>query len=218
MTTLSAHQPCYLASLQLFAKMGKSDIFMHAGHLQFQHRSWHNRNYILLNGKRKMLSIPIETPHIKPIRDARFGDDFWKKDHLKTIAQAYRYAPFFGDYYPTLEAIFYSHPHSLEQLNTDLTTTIARWLDITTHIVDSAYWHFNGDAVDMIIQMCQAVDAHTYLSTMGAKDYIGIDEELRIASSGITHEWLEFKDPDDEPLSAIHHLFNLGPEAERLIQ
>ncbi len=192
---------------------------MHCGHLQFQQGSWHHRNYILLNGKRHRLTIPIQKePHFRPIRDAWFSDQKWKERHLKTIAQAYGDAPFFDDYFPTLKEIIYHHPHSLEQLNMHLTGFLAGWLDINTEIVDSANWHFNGDAIDMIIQMCQAVDADHYLSNEGATGYISFDSVKRLKDAGIWHTWLNFTDPDEEPLSAIHHLFTLGPKAARLIR
>ncbi len=215
---LSGHQPCYLSSLQLFAKMAKSDVFMHCGHLQFQSGSWHHRNYILLNGKRHRLSIPIQRPHIKPIREAWFDDDYWKKDHLETIALAYGEAPYFDDYYPTIKEIIYCHPHSLERLNIHLTNQIARWLGVSCKIVDSGNWCFAGDAIDKIIQMCKVMDANVYLSNEGAKDYFSPTEEERLLSAGIHPWWLDFKDPDEEPLPAIHHLFTLGPKAAKLIQ
>ncbi len=218
---LSGHQPCYLPSLQLFAKMWASDVFMHCGHLQFQQGSFHHRNYIKLNGKRHRLSVPVQRPHIKPIKDAWFADQYWKANHLKAIALAYGDAPFFDDYYPTLKEIIYSHPHSLERLNIELTDTIALWLSLKVPhipIVDSGLWHFDGDAVDMIIQMCHTVGADAYLNNVGSKDYILSPEEKRMIEAGIRPEWLVFKDPDEEPLSAIHHLFLLGPEARRLIK
>ncbi len=95
---------------------------------------------------------------------------------------------------------------------------MAAWLGIKTPCVDSACWDFDGDAVNMIIQMCQAVNADQYLSNEGAEDYIDTCREMRMWESGIHHEWLDWKDPDEKPLSAIHHLFTLGPEAARLVQ
>ncbi len=216
---LSGHQPCYLPSLQLFAKMNRSNIFMHRGDLQYLHGSWHSRNYILLRGKRHLLSIPIQRPHIKPIRDAWFADQKWKKKHLETIALAYGEAPYFDAYYPILKEVIYRHTHSLEQLNIELTWYLARWLDINVHAVDSANWHFNGDAVDTIIQSCQAVGADRYLSNEGARSYLSRAEEKRLEDAGIWHQWMTWVDPDDpEPLSAIHHLFHLGPKAHALVQ
>ncbi len=88
-------------------------------------------------------------------------------------------------------------------------------------MVDGGKWTFTGDAVDMIIQMCKAVGAINYLSNEGAKDYIGPAEEVRIASENVHHMWLDFKDPcpeGEEPLSTVHHLFHLGPDAARLIE
>lgn len=224
MTTLSCHQPCYLASLQLFAKIAKSDIFIHGSHLQFLHRSWHHRNYILLDGIRHRLSIPISRPHIKPIEDMYFASDAWKKEHLKTIALAYGNAPFFEDYYPTLKEIIYYQPYSLAMLNMELTTQLADWLGVTTPVRD-LHWQVEGkDAIDKIIQMCKVVGADTFLSNTGAQAYIHLKERIRLDAAGIKSEWLRFKDPaekkdpPEEPLSAIHHLFNLGPAAAELLR
>ncbi len=219
---LSGHQPCYLPSLQLFAKIRKSDFFLHCGHLQFEHGSWHNRNYILLRGKRHVLSIPIGKPHLRPIREIWFADYLkWKKQHLKTIELAYGKTPFFNAYYPVLEEIIRSHPFSLERLNIELSNKIADWLGITTPMVDGGKWKFTGDAVDMIIQMCHEVGADAYLSNTGSLAYIRTAEEERMREAGVQPMWLDFKDPcpeGEEPLSAIHHLFHLGPEAAKLIQ
>ncbi len=197
--------------------MAKSDFFIHCGHLQFEHRSWHHRNFILLNGKRFMLTIPIQRPHIAPIREVGFLDQEWKKRHLRTILQAYGKSPFFKDYYPGLIKILCAHPHSLEQLNIDLTNQIALWLGVDVKLGSDRPLNLQGDAVDKIIQMCKAVGAKSYLSNEGARDYISSPEARRMIAAGILPEWLDFKDPDEEPLSAIHHLFTLGPEAARLI-
>ncbi len=218
---LSGHQPCYLPSLQLFAKIKASDFFLHCGHLQFEHGSWHNRNYISLRGNRLMLSVPIQRPHLRPIRDVCFAPGVWRDIHLKTIESAYGKAPFFNAYYPILREIIYSHPASLERLNIELTNKIADWLGITTPMVDSGKWKFSGDAIDKIIQMCHEVGADAYLSNTGSKAYISDAEEKRMVQAGVRPEWLDFNDPcpeGEEPLSVVHHLFHLGPEAARLIQ
>ncbi len=221
---LSGHQPCYLPSLQFFAKIKKSDFFLHCGHLQFEHGSWHNRNYILLNGKRHRLTIPAQRPHLAPIRDIRFSDSGlqkWKEKHLKTITLAYGKTPFFNAYYPELKDIIHSHPNSLERLNIELTNKIADWLGITTPMVDGGKFNFRGDAVDMIIQMCHEVGADAYLSNTGSKAYIFDAEERRMKEAGVQSKWLDFIDPcpeGAEPLSVVHHLFHLGPEAARLIE
>ncbi len=215
---LSGHQPCYLPSLQLFAKMKRSDVFVYCGHLQFQRGSWHNRNCILLEGKRRLLSIPVQKPHFIPIREVRYTDQEWKKKHLRSILFAYGKAPFFKDYFPDLMKIICTHPYSLEGLNIELTGWVAHKLGITTPCREMLSWQFSGDAVDMIIQMCQAVDADSYLSNTGSEDYISPTEEARMKEAGVQHHWLDWEDPDPEPFSAIHHLFMLGPDAARLIQ
>ncbi len=192
---------------------------MHCGHLQFLSGSWHHRNYILLDGKRHLLSIPIMKPHIKPISEAWFSDETWKKKHLKSLYQAYRDAPYFQAYYPALKEIILKHPHSLVMMNMHLTNAMAFWLGIfQTDLLDSAHWHFSGDAICKIIQMCRAVNADRYLSNIGAEGYLTSEGEARMQDMGIWHNWIDFKDPDaPNPLSAVHHLFHLGPKAAELI-
>jgi hypothetical protein len=198
--------------------MAKSDIFMHCGHLQFRRGSWHHRNYILLNGKHYRLTIPIKkAPLNTPIRDVRFAGEVWKEKHLATLAFAYGHAPFFEMYYPVIKDLIYAFS-TLEGLDIELINQIAFWLGIKTQIVDSRGWNFSGDAMDMIIQMCKAVGADAYLSNPGAAAYIDLEEEDRTEKEGVKHGWLDFKDPDEEPLSAVHHLFVRGPETARFIR
>ena len=42
--------------------------------------------------------------------------------------------------------------------------------------------------------------------------------EKRLQAAGSWHNWLDWKDPDPEPLSAIPHLFALGPAAAELLR
>ncbi len=156
-----------------------------------------------------------------PIRNAWFADQVWKTEHLRTITVAYGKTPFFNVYYPELKEIIHSHPSSLERLNIELSNKLADWLGVTTPMVDGGKFNFSGDAVEMIIQMCHEVGADAYLSNTGSKAYIFGMEEERMRLAGIEPKWLSFIDPcpeNEEPLSVVHHLFHLGPEAARLIE
>ena len=221
---LSGHQPTYLPSLGLFAKMKDSDIFMHCGHLQYEDGSWQDRNRIQgVNGEFVSLRVPTKHTLGDSIRNVYLAPEWHRfpggkttkgvrDQHLKSMSHRYAKEPYFANYYPGIAKILGSDFALLDTLCRSLTDQIAEWLGIKTRIIDSANWHLGGDAISKIIQMCQAVGADTYLSNSGAADYIGQVEEERFREAGIKHAWINYADPDDVPLSVVHHLFMRGPD------
>ena len=220
---LSGHQPVYLPGILLFNKIALSDIFMFVGHCQYVKKSWHARNRIRLGERELWLTIPVKTSgrFEQAINDTFMVNEVWKRKHLGSIRQAYQKAPFFQGYYPELEDKLLGHSGSLGDLNIGIITMISRWLKIGTRVVDSRDYDIRGAKTDMLVSMCQAVGADHYLSNEGSRDYV--DEEL-MAEVGVQHCWQIFEHPTyRQPgrfipnMSVIDLLFNMGPDASRLV-
>ena len=54
------HQPEYLPWISLFTKMSMCETFIFLDNVQYQRRSYQNRNLILLNDNSKLLTVPLE--------------------------------------------------------------------------------------------------------------------------------------------------------------
>lgn len=211
---LSGHQPVYLPGLILFDKIAKSDIFMFVGHCQFVAKSWHIKNRIAGN---LTLTVPVHKKFGKSINKTEIFGDHWKRKHLRSIYLTYKNRPYFNLYYPQIEKVI-THPWKfLGDMNCALIVLIMPWFGINTKVCFSDEFHIQGHKTEMLISMCNYVNADTYLSSEGARAYV---REDIMKEAGITHIWQDFKHPlydqgrTFEPnLSALDLLFNCGPNA-----
>ncbi len=217
---LSGHQPVYLPGIIFFNKIALSDMFMFVGHCQFTKKSWHSRNRIRLGDRELWLSIPVKTAgHFdQAINDTEFIDGAWKRKHLGSIRQAYLKAPFYDRYYPEIERMLLQPWEILGDLNIAFIRLFAGWLEIDTPLVDGRSYTISGEKTEMLISMCRAVNADSYLSNEGSIVYV---DEQRLADVGIQHCWQKFEHPtysqgggDFMPnMSIIDLLFRTGPAA-----
>lgn len=216
---LSGHQPVYLPGIILFTKIALSDEFMFVGHCAPGDGTWHNRNYI--RGAR--LTIPIKHG-ASSISETEMDGDHWRRKHIRSIELAYKDRPYFDLYFPQLrDRINNKCWRYLGGFNEMLIWMICDWLNIRKKFWFSTNMRIVGQKTQMLISMCNAVQADEYLSNEGARDYV---DELSMALAGIRHRWLDFKHPVYDQgekefqtnLSVIDLLFNCGPDSGRIVR
>ena len=208
----------------MFNKIALSDAFMFVGHCQYTQKSWQTRNKISLGGVEHWLSVPVKKSGRfgQSINETEILDGHWQKKHLGSIRQAYGKRPYFELYYPDLEKLIMQDIPSLGDLNMSLIRVICNWLEITTKILDSRDLPVTGNKTDMLISMCESIDADHYLSNEGSRDYV---DEKEMSYVGIQHCWQIFDHPVYEQgvdympnLSVIDLLFNTGPDAADIVK
>ncbi len=74
MTTAAIMQPTYLPWLGYFALIDRVDIFVFLDSVQFDRRSWQQRNRIKAADGLQMLTVPV---HKKGLREQMFEDLTW---------------------------------------------------------------------------------------------------------------------------------------------
>jgi WbqC-like protein family len=221
---LAGHQPVYLPGIIFFNKIALCDRFMYVGHVQFNRKSWQQRNRIAIGDRELFLSVPVRKSgrFDQPIDETEIEPGPWRRKHLGSIRQAYGKRPYFHDYFPEIEAII-GHPwRTLGELNRALVAQFVRWLAIATPFVESYDYGISAHKTGMLIEMCRALGADRYLSNEGARAYV---EEDRMAEAGIIHCWQVFEHPvydQGRPfipnLSIIDLLLNAGPEAGAIVR
>jgi hypothetical protein len=217
---LSGHQPVYLPGIVVLTKIALSDAFMFVGHCQFQNKSWHSRNYIRGPHGALLLTVPVEKHMGQSIDQTKILAGSWRRKHLESIRLAYQKRPFFDAYFPELEKTINADWGSLGCLNACLIAKFCEWLGIETKYCLNA--GVEGHKTDMLISMCKSASADQYLSSPG-ETYV---DQKQMASAGIKHFFLKFEHPiyDQGPrdfienLSVIDLLFNVGPDAGKLVK
>lgn len=229
---VAIHQPNFLPWLGYLERMIRADLFILLDHVQFERRNYQNRTRIRLDGHSHWLTIPVEQHSQqerivdKKIDYPALGDlRWWGANHLKTLRHAYRDAPFIDEYAPPLQVLLESRPGRLVDLNLASLDFLRDALGIETPMLRSSAMNVGGARSELILNLCLAVGADTYLAGMGgSRDYLDC---AAFARAGITVAWQDFDHPryaqcggDGDfvaGLSAVDLLFNHGAQSRSIL-
>ena len=113
----------FLPPVQYFAKLAAYPHVVLEQNEHYQKRSYRNRCHISTTQGLQRLSVPLLKGKNQqmPIRQARIAyDQPWQKQMEQTIRSAYRRAPFFEEYAPSLLGILHRKNEFLFDLNLQL--------------------------------------------------------------------------------------------------
>ena len=216
---LSIHQPQYIPWLPYFLKIEKSDLFVFLDSVDFQKNGLQNRNEIKTGQGRNWLTIPINHKSGQKICEAVPNHKLnWKKIHWQSLRSCYGKSEFFSLYGPYLESFYEREWSNLGDLNIELTLKMMEWLGIDTPTLKSSDMGIKTAASDLVLDICRANNATSYITGIGGKNYLKIDDFEKV---GIKVDLIENKLPVfyqqlfsktgfDSDLSAIDILFNCG--------
>jgi len=226
---MAMHQANYIPWIGYFHKITHCDIFVYLEVVQYPRgKNFSARNKIKTPNGEIFLTVPVSFPKGRERKvlytDIQFADQQWKEKHKKTIYLNYKKAPFFAE-------IFELYDHAIDRsqtlldLNINLIEAIANYLKINTRRIKlSEILSEFGQKTDLIIDICKAVNADTYLSgTGGGKEY---NDEAKLNANGIKLLYDDFHHPvykqlwgDFIPnLSILDLLFNHGQASSQILK
>lgn len=190
---VSINQPSYLPWMGLIDRIGKSDLHIVLDHVQHSRGSFENRNRIRQpDGRVQWLTVPTEKG--RPLNRTWVGTG-WAKKHRTALRQAYP-------------------KHSVHILDGDMVLSTLAWFttrqllgaaNIWPTVTFSSVLEVPGSKSKLVLNLCKKVGATQYLSGPKGRDYLDLPS---FEKAGIEVVWHDYVDPDDPPLSAVHHLFN----------
>jgi len=179
-------QPTYLPWIGYFDLIDQVDTFVFLDDVQFEKQSWQQRNRIKTPTGLQWLTVPV-------IFRGRFGQlineveirdrEFWRH-HLRAIELNYRRAPFFDQYFDDLcLRLNCTEGTRLVDLNIRLIEWLLDTLGIRTRRLTSSHLKQAGKRVELLGNLCAALDATQYVSPLGATSYLleGTDAPLGTA-------------------------------------
>ena len=111
-------QPTYFPWLGYFALISNVDTFVFLDNVQFDRRSWQQRNQIANKEKKIWLTVPVEKKiYLVKIHDVNIKDLNFKTKHLKSIFYSYNKTKYFSKVFPFIEDIFNKKINTLSELN-----------------------------------------------------------------------------------------------------
>ena len=222
-------QPTYLPWLGYFDLIDQVDRFVFLDNVQFEKRSWQQRNRIKGPTGLEMLSVPVKVHgHFdQRVDEAAIADlRFWKL-HLKAIELRYRRAPFFKQSFGSLEALFEAGvPERVGELNCALIEFMARALGVRVPpFLRASQLEVTGKRSERLAASCEHLGGREYLSPMGSCEYL-LAERRSFEVRDVAVRLQDYRHPRYEQLfppfveyaSALDLLFNAGPRSAEIIR
>jgi len=222
-------QPTYLPWLGYFDLLDQVDKFVLLDTVQFEKKSWQQRNRIKTPTGLLWLTVPVVSRGRlgQRIVDVEIREaEFWH-DHLRSVELNYRRAPFFDDYYPALSELLRSASSDLRLA--ELTIGLLRWLaealGIKTRIVRSSELAVDGKRTHLLAEICSLSGATTYVSPLGSADYL-LNELPILTGRSVNVVFQHYEHPAYRQLfppfqshaSALDLLFNEGENSLAIIR
>jgi len=220
-------QPGYLPWIGFFDLFASCDVFVILDHVQYDKRSWRNRNRIRTNNEQgwQFITVPVLTKgkYNQSIVDTQVDNSRdWSSKHLKAIELNYRGASHFGEYYPRFERILTKKWVRLVDLDIEIIDFILEELDIKTQYVRSSTFETSGKKIDLLIEICKKVKVDEYLNGDTGVKYL---KSEKFESEGLKLVYHNYKHPVYDQhfkgfvshLSIIDLLFNHGREGSKKV-
>ncbi len=222
-------QPTYLPWMGYFEMIDSSDAYVVFDHVQFERKSWQQRNKIKTANGVIYLTVPVEkSSRETPISKIRISYNQGNplKNHWKTIELAYKRAPYFGKYKSSFEKIYSQKHVLLKDLNIKIIKLACDILGIKKKIIFSSDLNLkdkNMEKTEKVINLCKNQGiAHLY-DAEGAEKIL--DKSL-FQKEGISVDFQEFLHPEYPQLwgefvpyiSIIDLIFNQGDKSLSIIR
>lgn len=169
-------QPTFLPWLGWFDLIDTVDVVVLLDTVQFEKRSWQQRNRLKTTTGLKFLTVPVQSAgrFEQKIHEVRIADDFSSASILGKIKNSYCDAPYFGNIFKQLKVIFEdtSSGDKLLSLNLQLIEYFAYKLNVTTPLIKASEMKVVGKRGEYLANICSEIGADTYVSTLGARDYL----------------------------------------------
>jgi hypothetical protein len=222
---IGASQPTFLPYPGYFGLIDFVDKFIFMDNVQFNQRSWQQRNYIKFNYIDHMLTVPVlkKNKREQLILDVEIDvSSNYVNKHLKTIERAYKKSKYFDSYFPIISKVYNKNFKFLLDLNSNLIKVFLEILGISKSIIFlSSLKIENYKNAELIYKICESQKCETYVSTIGSKSYLNnynkIFEKYNVKFF-IYNNATKFELDNSHQSSIIDLIFNEGPESLKKIR
>jgi len=223
---ISANQPYFCPYPGFFSKASRSGVLVILDNVQFPHgTTWISRNRFKNDQGPLWLTIPVWKKGLgeQQISQVRICyDRRWPRKHLETLKTAYAHAPYLKDHLGFLEEAFSGHWEKLVDLNLAIIRYLLNCLQLNTRLVLLSELHVKARATLLLIEICQALGASTFLAQSQAQKYL--DAKL-FRNNGVELRFFRYIPPVYPQLwgdflanlSTLDLLLNCGPKARDIL-
>ena len=224
---VSINQPAYLPWLGYFDRIARSDLHIVLDNVQLERNtktSFTNRNRVKTPQGTVWLTVPVKksAPSESLIDMIEIDGTKWCEKHYRTLSQCYARAPFFEPHRNWFQDFFAAPSDRLAPLLRVSTEYLLGVLGIQTKILYASEIDVSGSKSQLVLNLCRAVNATTYLSGPLGRGYLN---EAVFKQAGIDVVYHDYAHPlytqlhgDFSPfMSVVDLLFNCGGESWKIL-
>lgn len=170
-------QSNYLPWRGYFGIINNVECFVFLDEVQFTSRDWRSRNQIRTENGLSWLSIPVGNSRSRKISDVPLPKNGWNISHKDKVLLSYHKSINyeFGKSY--VEDIYNIEQfHYLSEYNQFWIQKISKEIfGLNTRFIDSTEVPHHGTASDLILSICQSLEATEYLSGPAGLNYLDLN-------------------------------------------
>ena len=225
--TLAIMQPTFLPWVGYFGLIASVNEFVFLDDVQFEKRSWQQRNRIKTCNGVGWLTLPIlsKGAQYQKIKDT-FVDTtsiLFSRKLKANLEFNYRQSLFFDEIHGEIFEAFDCSDGNLADLNISLIKKMCERLGIHTPMRRASQISSTGKKGEKLVSISKALNADVYLSVEGSRGYLEIDNPFE--HSGIDVSYFEYRHPTWSQLhgdfayytSCIDLLFNEGTASREIL-
>tara|TARA_B100000780_G_C21031353_1_gene413536 strand:+ start:200 stop:904 length:705 start_codon:yes stop_codon:yes gene_type:complete len=226
---IAISQPTFLPWQGYFALIYYVDEFIFLDNVQFDKRSWQQRNYIKLDDKKKIFTIPVisKNKSDQKINEVKIDyKNFKVEKFLMLIKHSYKKTSYFELYYERIQKILRKNSLHLSKINQDLIIEICSMLNIKTKFYNASSMKLSNELkkTDLLREICKKKKCTQYISSYGATSYMG--DMSQFPETNIKINYFEYEnrkynqigDKFISNLTILDLIFNEGPHSLEIIR
>lgn len=187
-------QPYFLPYLGYFQLIDAVDTFVIYDDVDYVNQGWINRNNILVNGQKKLITIPLyKASQNKKINQITILNDVgWRNKMLKTIEMNYKKAFYFDDVYRITQRILFYEDIRLSSFLVNHLQVVAEYMGLETEIITSSAKFKNAELKkgERLADICHQVGDTQYVNPIGGAE---IYTKEAFKQLGVDLRFLEMK-------------------------
>jgi len=171
-------QPHFFPWAGYFNLISKVDKFVFLDDVQYSKNSWQNRNYIIVDGKKFLINIPVTQSSLNTkIKDKVIDKQNNSKSRIsKIIFQSYSKHKYYEDLSELMNYFLSLESKYLSNCNINIIKFISNKLKIQTQFLCSSDLSLTQTRTHKLIKILEKLNAKEYLSPIGAKEYLTEDQ------------------------------------------
>lgn len=221
---IAINQSNYIPWKGYFDIIASADLFIIFDDAQFTKNDWRNRNKIKTASGTKWLSIPVGKNIKRKIYDVGINNQ-WQKKHWSIIETNYQSSKYYREISDWLKPLYFHCIYdSLSEVNKAFITSICKYLEITTRIVETKDYKLAKGRSNKLVDLCIQSNATHYITGPSAKNYLDL---TLFDKANIKVEWMDYNEYEkydqlwgtfDHNVSIIDLLFNCGLESKNYLK